>query len=164
VALQFDVDVVAAKDADQSIESFAAGFIRNARSEWTVLAAGEADEAARILSDLVFGDSAFTLWRAEFHASQKAAKILVSFARLGEKGIAKACCGSDFSTNMRLQAGFLRSEMKPRRAVNTVAVKKRYCRHRVFRAGANKFFGQGSALEKTECGAGMKFDVRGAQS
>src|SRR5207237_4074326 len=61
------------------------------------------DEAAGVLSDLIFSDRAFTLRRAEFHASQEPAKILVTFARFGEEGIANACCGSDFSADMRLE-------------------------------------------------------------
>src|SRR5207237_6385854 len=80
-------------------------------------------------------------------------------ARFGEEGISNACCGSDFSADMRLETGFLRSEIKSRRAVNAVAVEKGHCRHRVFRACANKFFGQGSAIEEAECGACMKFDI-----
>src|SRR5438105_7929376 len=140
MTLQFDIDVFATKDVDQSIESFTAAFIRNGSGEWTVLATREADETAGVLSDLIFRDCAFTLRRAEFHASQEPAKILVTLARFGEERIANACCGSDFSADMRLETGFLRSEIKSRRAVNAVAVEKGHCRHRVFRACSNKFF------------------------
>ena len=129
-----------------------------------MIAAGQTDQAARILRDLVFRHRAFTFWHAQFHACQEPAKILIAFPGFGEKRIADTGCGSDFSADVRLYAGFLRSEVEPWRAVNSVAIEERNRRHRIFGAYANKFFGQGSALEKAECGAGMELDVCRTQS
>ena len=60
---------------------------------------------------------------------------------------------------MGLNAGFSRREVKTRCAVHTVTIKNRHGRYRVFGRSANKFFGQGSALQKTECRTRMKLDV-----
>ena len=87
-----------------------------------MLAAGQTDETVGVFSKFVLRYRAFAFWRAQFHTRQEPAKILVAFAGFGKQRIANACCRSDFSANMSLYAGFLRSEMKPWRAVNTVAI------------------------------------------
>src|SRR5213593_1637796 len=129
-----------------------------------MLAAGETDKAAGIFRKFVFRHRAFTFWRSQFHARQKTAKILITVSRFGEKGMTNAWWGGDLSADVRLHAGFLRRQMQPRRPINSVAIEERNRRHRIFGARADKFFGQGSAFEKAECGAGMKFNVCRAQS
>src|SRR5262249_11210956 len=152
-------DVVAAEYSNQAIESFAAGFRWNSVCERAVLAAGKTHKAAGVFSDFVFRCGAFSLRRAEFHACQKAAQILVALPGCGEQRIANACCRSDFRSNMRLNAGFLCGKMEPRCAINAVAIEESDCRHGVLRAGADQFFRQRSAFEEAESGARMKFDV-----
>ena len=87
-----------------------------------MLAAGQTDETVGVFSKFVLHHRTSAFWRAQFHTRQEPAKILVTFPGFGEQRIANACCRSDFGANMCLYAGFLRSEMKPWRAVNAVAI------------------------------------------
>jgi hypothetical protein len=61
---------------------------------------------------------------------------------------------------MRLDLGFFRCHVKARSAVNTIAIEQRHSRHLQFSAARNQALGQGRTFKKTECGAGMKFDVQ----
>jgi hypothetical protein len=52
---------------------------------------------------------------------------------------------------MRLDLGFLRRHVEPRRAINSIAIEQRYRRHFQFSAARDQALGQGRAFKKTEC-------------
>src|ERR1700758_3838606 len=84
MALEFDVDVLAAKNAGQMLDR-AAGFGRASfcqrGSERTFLASGEADDASGVLREFVLKyRSFFFSLRAQLHSGYELAEILVSGA------------------------------------------------------------------------------------
>src|SRR5438034_115909 len=126
--------------------------------------ASETNNTAGVLSKIIFRDRAFAFRRAKLHARQEAAKILIAFAGFGEEWVTGTRYYSDFRADMRFNAGFLRSVMQARSAVDAITIEKCDCGHRVFPACSDKLLGQGSAFKKAECRVGMKFDVGRAQS
>src|SRR5438477_3758779 len=106
---------------------------------------------------LIFRDRPFAFCGAEFHARHQPAEVWIAGASFGEEWIADAGCRSDFGSDVSLNPGFLCREMEARRAVDAVAIEEGHGGHSVFRAGAGEFFGQGSAIEEAERGAGMEF-------
>lgn len=61
---------------------------------------------------------------------------------------------------MRFDFVLLRGHVKARRSINSMPVEQSHGRHAVFGTSGDEVLGQGSSFEKTECGAGVEFDVR----
>src|SRR5262245_57014669 len=112
VALELNINIFTAKNMNQTVKGRAAVVLWDRCRERAVVSASETNHAARICGQLVFSDRAFSFCSAEFHACHKPAKVLIAFASFGEKWIANAGVRNDFSSNVRLKAGFLCCEMK----------------------------------------------------
>ncbi len=112
-----------------------------------------------MFGELFGGDRAFAFRRAQFHARDQTAKILITSPRFGQQRIAKAFNGSNFSPDMRANVIFPRSKMKARRAINSVAIQQPHSRKFQRRRPRHQIFRQRSPLQKTESRARMKFDV-----
>ncbi len=99
VALQLDVDVVGAEDADELLDALAAGgFAAGGErgGEWAFVAAGEAEEAVLEFGEIVERGGAFALVGfAHFEAGDELAEVLVAGAGGAEEGDAGwvGCCG-----------------------------------------------------------------------
>ena len=65
---------------------------------------------------------------------------------------------TDLRTNMRLDLGFIRGEVKARGTVNAIGIEQCHRGLVEMRAHGDEFLRQGSAFEEAECGAGVKFD------
>src|SRR4051794_6455117 len=122
---------------------------------------GEADEAAGVFGDFVEGSGAFAFFRAELHAGDEAAEVLISRARLDEERVREAVGAGDFGADVRGDARLLRGEVEPRGAVDAVAVHDGHSGHVVLRAGAGQLLGVGCALEEGKSGAGVELYVHG---
>lgn len=61
---------------------------------------------------------------------------------------------------MRLETDFFGGEVETWDAVDAVGIEQRHSGHVVMSAHSDQFLGQGRAFEKTESGAGVKFDVQ----
>ena len=143
MALDLGVDVAASEDIEQPL----AGMAR------------DADQAAREFGELVERGRAFAFFGAQLHAGNQAAEVLIAFAGFSKQGIGGAVDAIDFRADMRADPRFLRGHVEARSAVDAVAVHQRHGRHAEFRARAGQFLGHGSAFQKAEAGARVKFDV-----
>ena len=74
MALNLDVDVVAAEHADERIDQSADAVFLKAQQ----LAPRERDEAARLAVELVERERPLSFRRAHFHARDQAAQILIA--------------------------------------------------------------------------------------
>ena len=72
----------------------------------TFVASGEADEAGGAFGDFFGRDVAFAFSRAQFHARDQAAEILIAGARFDEQRIAPAVGGGDFGADVRANRSF----------------------------------------------------------
>jgi len=92
VALQFDVDILGAENADELIElvfGFVASALVQCCGERAFVAAGEADESFGVLFEFLRGDGAFAFLHAQLHFGDQAAEILVAGAGSDEERNAK---------------------------------------------------------------------------
>jgi hypothetical protein len=143
MALEFGVEVTAAEDVQQA-------FIGMAR---------DADKSAGELAELFHCGGALALGGSQLHTGDEAAQVLVALTGFRQKGIRQAVRASDFRTDVGADAGFFRSHVKARRAIDPVAVEQRHGRHAQRRASADKFFRHGSAFKKAETATGVEFNV-----
>ena len=84
VALQFDVNIVMAKEFAEFLDNFACGFFpagTECMRQRAFVAAGEADQSSTEVLQLAGLNRAFTFCCSEFHARNQAAKVFVSFRR-----------------------------------------------------------------------------------
>ena len=65
----------------------------------------------------------------------------------------------DFRADVRFDSDLFGGEVEAWSAVDTVGVEQCHGGHVKVRTHADQFLGQGSAFEKTESRAGVKFDV-----
>lgn len=65
----------------------------------------------------------------------------------------------DFRSYVRLESDLFGCQVKARGAINAVDIEQSHARHAKMGADSGEFLGQGSALEKAECRAGVKFDI-----
>ncbi len=116
MALQFDVNVVASEDARQAIQSFGRVAVFQAACERAFVATSEADQPFGELSEVLErGGGPFAGLRdfgarAQFHARDEAAEILIAFARFDQQRVAPAVLRRDFRADVGLQC---RSSSRP---------------------------------------------------
>ncbi len=155
--------------------------------QWSIVAAGKADQSCGMLLQFVFAHRAFAFGRAQLHFGDQAAEILVAEAGRDKKRKAEriADCSifdcrfldfaslqlairqsgnrkffaRDFRSDVRFDSRFLCRHVETRRAIESVAIEQRHGRHLQVGAGRDQIFGQGSAFEKTESRAGVELDV-----
>ena len=120
---------------------------------------GEADQAAREFGEFLQRGRAFAFRRAQFHAGDQAAEVLVAFAGFGQQGIGASVGAGDFAADVGAHAGLLGGHVEARRAVDAVAVEQRHGGHVEAARSAGKLFRHAGAFEKAEGGAGVEFDV-----
>lgn len=103
MALQFDVNIVAAKNFAELLDVFnstrnsSMGERMRQRSFFT---ARKTDKANGFFRDFLGRDGTFSLACAQFHARDEVAKILIACARFDEQWIAPAVSGCDFRADM----------------------------------------------------------------
>src|SRR5215470_7322086 len=80
--------------------------------------------------------------------------------------VSPRCCffegkrfATHFSPDVSLGTDFLGRQMKPRRAIETVAVKQSHRRHAASRTDRHQILRQGRAFKEAESGAGVEFDI-----
>src|SRR5215469_5986497 len=90
VALEFDVDVVVAEDAGESVDDamrFGGAAFLERGGERAFVAPGQADESGSVLLEFVLEDGAFFFsLRAQLHARDELTEILVAGAGGDEEG------------------------------------------------------------------------------
>ena len=83
VALEFNINVGMAEDADEPFDT-AASFIETAAGEsvskWSFVASGEADEPGSMFAQFVFEHGTLAFVSAQFHLGVEATEVLVSEA------------------------------------------------------------------------------------
>ncbi len=102
VALQFDVDIVMAEDADELIElasSFLGASLLEGCGERAFVTTGEADQAFGMFFEFLTGDRAFAFFGAQLHLGNQAAKVLVTGAIRDKHG------KTEFTTETRRHGG-----------------------------------------------------------
>ena len=85
--LQFDIDVVAAKNSAELLDAFHSArdsSMGKRMRQRPLFTARKADKARGFFRDFIGRDGTFSLARGHFHASDEAAKILVACARFHE--------------------------------------------------------------------------------
>ena len=93
MALQFHIDIVAAKDAGQAIHRAPRLFHATTSQrggEWAVIASGQADQPGSMFLQLIFANRAFAFLGPQLHFCDQAAEVLVAGARRDEKGKAES--------------------------------------------------------------------------
>ena len=105
------------------------------------------------------GDASLIFRRAQLHASDQPAKILISRPRFDENWIAISAGGRDFGADVCANFVFQRGVMKARRSIQPVAIEQRHCRKLNLRGAPRQSFGKGSAFEKAESRSRVEFDV-----
>ena len=73
----------------------------------TLVAAGKADQPARIIFQFGMRNLPFTFARPQFHFCNQAASVLITPPRFHQQRIAPAFFGSDFRANQRANIYFL---------------------------------------------------------
>ena len=101
---------------------------------------------------------------AELGGGDEAAEILIAGASFGEKWIVPARIVSifgygNFGSDMSFDFGLLGGHVEARRTIDSMTIEEGHGREAALGAGGNENFGQGSAFQKTESGAGVEFDV-----
>src|SRR5687768_6099707 len=104
---------------------------------------------------LVGGDHTLTglcvLAYTKLHQGNQTAEILVTSAVTYEDGnradliFGPWCADTDLGADVRLDSIPFRGEMKPRRAINPIAIEQRHRRHLQLNAGGNQLFRHRSA-------------------
>ncbi len=162
MALQLDIYIVAPKNPAKPPHTFDSAFhaaTAQRMSQRAFIAAGKADKPGRMFGQLFSGDRAFAFRRAQFHARDQTAKILITGPRFCQQRIAKAFNGGNFSPDVCANIIFPRSKMKARRAINPIAIQQPHRRKFKRHSPRHQIFRQGSPLQKTESRSRMKFDV-----
>ena len=162
MALQFDVHIAAAKKFREPLnagDSARDSSVRQRVRQRTFVAARKANQARGIADKFLLVHVAFVFWRAQFHARDQAANVLVSFARRHQQRIAPAIGRGDLRADMRPHGKLLGGQIKSRRAIHAVAIEQRHGAHFMLGAFPGQRFGQRSAFQKTEGGARVQFDV-----
>ena len=99
VALQFDVDIFGAEDADELIDlaaSFVDAALLQGCGERAFVAAGEADQAFGVFFEFLCADCAFAFLGAQLHFGDQAAEVLVAGAGGDEEGKTECHHGLSF--------------------------------------------------------------------
>src|SRR5580704_14106279 len=81
MTLQFHIDVVPAKNADQLLHAAAPFFHATAcesKSQWTIVVASKADQSSSMFSQFFFPHRALAFGRAQLHLRNQAAEVLIS--------------------------------------------------------------------------------------
>ena len=170
MALQFDAHIAASEESDEAIQKAAHAVVPAVEQR----RAAERHQPAGPAFELFEGQHAFTLWGAHLHARHEAAEISVTLLRLNENGqtprrdrgfglwdlgFRDRQLGADDGAQSR----FPRRLVEPRRTVDAIGVQQRQ-RRVAERGGAlDQRFRQRGALEETESGRAMEFDVHGKQ-
>ena len=105
--LQFDVHIFAAERAAKLLHAFDGRVhpaLRQSMRQRAFVAARQADQAAAHRGDFFGLDASLPFSRAQLHARDQAAQILVALARFDQQGIAPALGGGDFRADMRADA------------------------------------------------------------
>ena len=129
--LQLDIYIVAPKNPAEPSHTFDSAFDAAAAERMrqrAFFAARQADEPGGMFRQFFRGDRAFAFRRAQFHARDQAAEILITSPRFGQQRVAEAINGGNFSPDMRANVIFSRSKMKARRAINAIAIQQRHSR------------------------------------
>ena len=105
------------------------------------------------------GDTAFIFCRAQLHAGDQPAEILISLPCFDEQRIAKSTSRCNFRADVRPNFVFHRGVVKARRSIKAVAIEQRHCRKLDLRGARRQSFGKGSAFEEAESRASVEFDV-----
>src|SRR5436190_602960 len=131
------------------------------RGERAMLSAGHEDEAVGEFFKLAFFDGAAAFRCAHLHSRGETADVLITTTGFSQERITAAVGGCQLRANVRMKARLFRCVMKLRSAINTIPIEQSHGGHSQLRADVREFFGQGSPVEKTECGCGMEFNVGG---
>ena len=189
VALEFDVDIVGAVEADESFEEGAGGGFAaccECGGERAFVAAGEAEEAGGILGEVVVGGCAFGLGGlTHFELGDELAEILIAGAGGAEEGETTSrpgtrasgatpalmgepggwsearaeCGGGDFCADVGADAVALAAGVHAGGAVEAVAVEEGDGGDFEFEGAGDEVFGLGSAFEEGEGAGGVELDV-----
>ena len=127
--------------------------------EWAFSTACQTNQSAAKFFQLLRFDCALAFFRTQFHARDQATEIVISLPHGDEQRVAPSAHATDFRADVRLQARFFRREIKPRCAIQPIAVEQRHGWHAVGGACRNQRLGGRSAFEKAESGASMEFDI-----
>ena len=160
--LQFHVNVLSPKQFAKplhALHSARNASVRQRMRERPLLASRQADESARLFSNFLRRNISFTFSRAQFHPRNQPAQILITLARRHQQRIPPAFRRRHFRANVRLNRNLLRSQIKTRRAIHSVAIEHSHRAHFFFLARASQLLRQRRAFEKTECRPRMKLRV-----
>ena len=84
---------------------------------------------------------------------------MIAAPGFGQERVTAAISGCQLCADVRMDARLCCGFMKLRPAINAVSIEQGHGRHSQFGADAREFFGQGSAVEKTERGCRVEFNV-----
>ena len=104
-------------------------------------------------------DLPFSFFRAQFHARDQAANILITLVRLHQQGIPPTFFRRNLRTDQRAHVGFFGGHIKTRRPIHAIAIEHRHRFHFALRAHAGQFFRQRSPGKKAERGPRMQFGI-----
>ncbi len=159
--LQLDVEPVAAEDADQSIEQPSDTVSLAIERDAT----GQHDEPGGGAVQLLERQRALAFRRPELHACDQPAEVSVPVRVFTEDGqeeirsLTSYLRDGELRPDNRLNPRGLGGLVKPRRAVDAVAIQQRERRILQFRGARDQRFGQRRALQETESRGGMEFDI-----
>jgi len=129
--------------------------------------AGQADQPLAEFRHLLRVHASLALGRAQFHAGDQPAKILVAGARFHQQDIAPAAHaffrvgfhGGHLRADVCFHTRFHACQMKARRAINSVTIEQRHCGHAMLRTHGNQLFRIRRAFQKTKRRPRMQFAI-----
>ncbi len=127
VALDLGVETMAAEDIEQAL----------------IGVAGEADQPVREFGKFRGRGRPFALGRAQLHAGDQAAEVLVSGARFHQQRVSASVGAGDLAADVGAEAGLLRRHVEADGAVDAVTVHNRHGRLVELRAARGEFLGDG---------------------
>ena len=167
IALELGVDAEATEEAGEPVERRAGGLmsaVGEGRGDGPGGAAGETDEPAHMLFEIVPARGTLAFGRAHLDARQQAAEILVPFLVFHEEGQPAAVDQADLGADQRRDAKTRAGAVEGRRSVHTVGVNEGQGRLLEGDGASRQRLGQRRRLEERKCALGMQLDEHGRAS
>jgi hypothetical protein len=163
MSLQFHVNIVRAKDRDETLKQVAAtgytAFLQSMRKRAMVIA-GQADQPFRVAFQFIesHGRDGFLLG-SQLRSRNQAAEVLVAGTSLDQERVVPSFRNADFSADVRFDSALFGRHVKTRRPVYTMPIQKGHRGQIPFCAASDKGLRQRSSFEKAESTARVQFDV-----